>query len=233
MGVEPDDDDNEDDSTTDPADDDPYPMPVLEAPDIPDKKDHVQEIADKREKPATKKDSNPMNMIIIAIVAVVILVVGFFIAKDLGWIGGNEPVSTVTQQPVQQTPEPEPPVASPTPETAVPEATEREQVIPAEVQQPEPVAQDLYGLNGEVQPGIESAFTIVLYSFGSEANANAAIQRLENEGYRAILARRSSSDGSPLWRVSIGQFETSANAQQAISGLPEPYRSQNFIQSVQ
>jgi cell division septation protein DedD len=172
-----------------------------------------------------------MNMIIIAIVVVVLLVVGYFIAKDFGWIGSSSPVPPAPQQSAQQTPAPS--VESPAPETVVPEATEREQVPPAEVQQPEPAAQNLYGLNGAVQPGLESAFTIVLYSFGSETNANVSIQRLQNEGYRAILVRRSSADGSPLWRVSIGQFETSANAQQAAANLPEPYRSQNFIQRVQ
>lgn len=231
MGVDPTDDDNEDDFTADPVDEDPYPMPVLETPEIPGKKESVEKSAEKQEKPSGKKDSNPMNMIIIAIVAIVILVVGFFIAKDLGWIGSSTPVQPVSQQPVQQTPAP--PVENPAPETVVPEATEREQVTPTEVQQPEPVAQNRYGLNGTVQPGLESAFTIVLYSFGNEANANATIQRLQGEGYRAILARRSASDGSPLWRVSIGQFETSANAQQAAANLPEPYRSQNFIQRAQ
>jgi septal ring-binding cell division protein DamX len=231
MGVDPQQGDDDNVFASDPADDDPYPMPVMKTPEIPAKAEAEKESAEKSDKPAVKKESNPMNMIIIAIVVVVLLVVGYFIAKDFGWIGSSSPVPPAPQQSAQQTPAPS--VESPAPETVVPEATEREQVTLAEVQQPEPVAQNLYGLNGSVQPGLESAFTIVLYSFGSETNANASIQRLQNEGYRAILVRRSAADGSPLWRVSIGQFETTANAQQAASNLPEPYRSQNFIQRVQ
>lgn len=228
MGVER---EIKDDLTANPVEEDPYPMPVLETPEIPDNKETVEKSVAKPEKQSGKYENNPINIIIIAIVVVVILVVGFFIAKDLGWIGGSASEQTVIQQPVQQ--QTTTPIVSPAPETVVPEAAEREQVPPAEVQQPEPVAQNLYGLNGNVQTNLESAYTIVLYSFSNETNANATIQRLENEGYRAILVRRSASDGSPLWRVSIGQFETSEDARQAVTNLPEPYRSQNYIQRAQ
>lgn len=96
------------------------------------------------------------------------------------------------------------------------------------------IAQDnqpLFGLMGTVTEEANRGYSIVLHSFTTEPNASQAANRLRADGYRVILNSRN-VNGSTVWRVSVGQFETLSDAQQATTRLPEPYNTQNFIQRI-
>jgi hypothetical protein len=86
-----------------------------------------------------------------------------------------------------------------------------------------------FGLTGTVEELHPGAYTIVLHSISNENRALIERNNLEDEGYIATLSRASLTDGSITWRVGVGQFENVSDAEDAISDLPEPYRSNNFI----
>lgn len=93
--------------------------------------------------------------------------------------------------------------------------------------------QPLYGLMGSViEEANNDGYSIVVHSFTTEETAQNAARRLRTEGYRVIVNPRMVS-GNTVWRVSVGQFETLEEAQQATERLPNPYNTQNFIQRIQ
>ena len=91
------------------------------------------------------------------------------------------------------------------------------------------VSQSTYGLKGSIVEEANNGYSIVLYSFTDEENANSAARRLKNENYRVMTITRN-VDGNRIWRVSVGQFQTLNDARRATSQLPSPYYERNFIQ---
>jgi cell division septation protein DedD len=98
--------------------------------------------------------------------------------------------------------------------------------------EPETAPEETFGLMGSVVEEANDGYSIVLHSFNDEEIARAAATSLSEEGYRALVSSRT-VEGNPMWRVSVGQFETIADAQQAANELPEPYNNQNFIHRIQ
>ena len=92
--------------------------------------------------------------------------------------------------------------------------------------------QPLYGLRGSVMEEANNGYSIVLHSFTEEENARNTAESLTQQGYRSIVSSRTVADRT-MWRVSVGQFETLQDAQQATRNLPEPYNTQNFIHRIQ
>lgn len=93
--------------------------------------------------------------------------------------------------------------------------------------------QPLYGLTGSVTEEANSGFSIVVHSFRDENRAIATerADQLRADGYRVMVTSRTVNENL-VWRVSVGQFETVADAQQAATQLPEPHNTQNFIQRI-
>lgn len=91
--------------------------------------------------------------------------------------------------------------------------------------------QPIYGLNGSIIEEANSGYSIVVHSFRNESNAQQAAEQLRADGYRVILSSRTVYENN-VWRVSVGQFETIGDAQQATTQLPTPYNTQNFIQRI-
>ena len=91
--------------------------------------------------------------------------------------------------------------------------------------------QAMYGLIGSVIEEANSGYSIVVHSFRNESNAQQAAEQLRADGYRVILSSRTVYENN-VWRVSVGQFETLGDAQQATTQLPTPYSTQNFIQRI-
>jgi len=85
------------------------------------------------------------------------------------------------------------------------------------------------GLMGPEEEVLLGAYTIVVHSIGNENRARVEHERYADDGYKATISRVQSANGSTTWRVGLGQFETVSDAEDAISDLPEPYRSNNFI----
>ncbi|MBP3191541.1 SPOR domain-containing protein [Natronogracilivirga saccharolytica] len=123
-------------------------------------------------------------------------------------------------EPEEMVPEPEPEPAEEEPEP-VPE-------------EPEPAEADLddqlpFGLTGPEEEVLIGAYTIVVHSLHNEKKAQIERDRLAERDFKATLWQATLPDGNQRWRVGIGQFETVSEAEEAISELPEPYRSNNFI----
>jgi len=71
---------------------------------------------------------------------------------------------------------------------------------------------DTYGLTGIATEAGNNGYTIVLYTLSRKAGADAQLQKLTQDGYRTIIKERPSEQYGVLYRVSIGQFETLADA---------------------
>lgn len=71
---------------------------------------------------------------------------------------------------------------------------------------------DTYGLTGTVTEAGNNGYTIVLYTLSRKAGADAQLQKLTQDGYRTIIKERPSEQYGVLYRVSIGQFKTLADA---------------------
>jgi len=97
--------------------------------------------------------------------------------------------------------------------------------------EPSPDSNTPYGLRGDVNQTISSAYTIVVHSLKDKTKAEANRQRLQKEGFRAVM-HSANINGTMHYRVGIGQFKSIGAAQQAIEKLPEPYKSHNFIKRV-
>jgi len=90
---------------------------------------------------------------------------------------------------------------------------------------------DTYGLHGTVNHSISSGYTIVVHSLRSQKKAENNRQRLQDEGFRAMI-QTAEVNGSLHYRVGIGQFPTVGAAEQAVKKLPEPYKSNHFIKRI-
>ena len=214
-----------------------------------------------QEKPAEKKKSTPLKSpkfqsnkrsgsiiwVFAAILAVAILVLAY-----LYFIGS---LATSTQEPSPAVTQVEPEVLNDENVAARDDSTEEseapdaeiemessveppEEIIPADPAEPAEETdvsnedQSLYGLRGSVMEEANNGYSIVLHSFTEEENARSTSENLTRQGYRSIVSSRTVADRT-MWRVSVGQFETLQNAQQATRDLPEPYNVQNFIQRIQ
>ncbi|MCC5942860.1 MAG: SPOR domain-containing protein [Balneolaceae bacterium] len=113
------------------------------------------------------------------------------------------------------------------PETEVEEEID---AVPATQQQIS--EQPLYGLRGAVLDEANDGYSIVIHSFNTEETARTTAATLTQDGYRTLVNSRTVA-GNSMWRVSVGQFETLSDAQEAARQLPTPYNTQNFIHRIQ
>ncbi len=139
----------------------------------------------------------------------------------------------VSEEPAQEEPEStestegEPPSAP----QAADDENRQEQATSPEVSNTEASAQDQpkYGLTGAVNRSANDGYTIVVFSLSNKENAEAKIKELTAEGYRALLASIPSAQYGQLWRVSVGQFESTRTATLAANTLKAPYANNYFI----
>lgn len=123
-------------------------------------------------------------------------------------------------EPEEMVPEPEPDPAEEEPEPV------SEEPDPAEADTDDQLP---FGLTGPEEEVLIGAYTIVVHSLHNEKKAQIEHDRLAERDFKATLWQATLADGNKRWRVGIGQFETVSEAEEAISELPEPYRSNNFI----
>lgn len=119
-----------------------------------------------------------------------------------------------TQEPFVETPEQNPPVTT--------------QTVPASSGN-NPQA---YGLRGELSADGADGYTIVLYSLSNQANAYREVNRLTEEGFRAIVVPIQSDRFGTLYRVSIGQFATLYNAAVAAEDIIDQLPDNYFIKKI-
>jgi len=71
---------------------------------------------------------------------------------------------------------------------------------------------EVYGLNGTATEAGNNGYTIVLYTLSRKSGADAQFEKLSKEGFRVIIKEKPSQEFGALYRVSIGQFESLADA---------------------
>lgn len=85
-----------------------------------------------------------------------------------------------------------------------------------------------YGLKGTYDPAIKDGYTIIVHSLVRKDHAYETLGTIKQKGFRAIMLK-AHVNGSKYWRLGIGQFETTGDAQKAAQTLKEPYKSNHFI----
>jgi len=175
----------------------------------------------------SQKERDPIMMVISIALIVILVIAGFFIIPSL--FDSDEPATDMTtEQPAPQVDAPQEEaqsVLTPVEPEADVEVTE-EEPLPPEPEQP------VYGLMGNLVDEANDGYSIVLHSMQNEVRARSEAADLASEGYRVLVSPRL-VQGSTVWRVSVGQFPTIPEAQQAAAELPNPYSTNNFIQRIQ
>lgn len=224
---------------------DPEPEPVRD----PEKKPEPTQKKPPVKKIAPRKKNNTSTIAILAILLLVILIGGTIWFMDSlnsdpespqTASNMNMPVQVPDELPVitdddidnmDQLSEQESNLDTPSMEqeaqTGVQESTE-----PAPTAAESVSEQPTYGLMGVVQEEANDGYSIVIHSFTTENTARSTAALLVQDGYRTLVNSRTVT-GSSVWRVSVGQFATLGDAQQAAQQLPSPYNTQNFIQRIQ
>ena len=224
---------------------DPEPEPVRD----PEKKPEPTQKISPVKKIAPRKKNNTSTIAILAILLLVILIGGTIWFMDSlnsdpespqTASNMNMPVQVPDELPVitdddinnmDQLSEQESNLDTPSMEqeaqTGVQESTE-----PAPTAAESVSEQPTYGLMGVVQEEANDGYSIVIHSFTTENTARSTAALLVQDGYRTLVNSRTVT-GSSVWRVSVGQFATLGDAQQAAQQLPSPYNTQNFIQRIQ
>lgn len=72
--------------------------------------------------------------------------------------------------------------------------------------------QAIYGLTGSLTEAGNNGYTIVLYTLSRKAGVDEQRKMLSEKNYRVLVKEKSSAKYGTLYRVSIGQFETLADA---------------------
>ncbi len=198
--------------------------------------------------PKQKKKSSAGIWVIAALLLILLLAGLYFIFIDDGFMADEPQQAAVTEQPapvpdeISVITDENAEFAEDTEMTPVEPEQEQQNAVseeeglqndqPETITQPAVDEQSTYGLMGSINDEANNGYSIVLHSFNSEENARETAARLSEEGYRVLVSSRTVT-GEPVWRVSVGQFETLAQAQENIDRLPSPYNVQNFIHRIQ
>lgn len=206
-------------------------------------------------KPVRRRNDKTGVLILAAIILLAVLIGGYFYFTDMQDQNLNEQTETVENQAGSDVEESQisgiddlasEPETENGPEPASgQELTEEEGQTSSEQEGTEEVSdgetapdggtsisengQSAYGLKGSLVELEEAGYSIVLHSFDTEDRAISAAEQLRGDGYRVQITTRTVYENE-VWRVSVGQFQSLADAQQATTLLPSPYNTQNFIQ---
>lgn len=105
------------------------------------------------------------------------------------------------------------------------DASEEEQISESSVS----MQNQMYGLSGEIMEEANGGYSIVIHSLYNEIRAEEVAENFRDDGYRVHVTPRV-VNGLDVWRVSLGQFESIPDAQEAAETLPAPFNENNFIQ---
>ncbi|MCR9132978.1 MAG: SPOR domain-containing protein [bacterium] len=202
----------------------------------------------KKEKPvkaSKNSEAAPAWLWVVLIVVVLgggVVGLGYFNILNIPFISPSTSTVATTSQPatpppvVETTPAPvnDPVSESPTETSQTEEpVTNQEQAAPPIVENTQPVQNqtsndaEKYGLTGSLSADGMDGYTIVMYSLSNQQNALSEQQKLQNNGYRAIVAPIESERYGTLWRVSLGQFaslfDAAVAAEEIETLLPDNY----------
>lgn len=180
-----------------------------------------------------KKERDPIMMVLGVILALVLIGSAFVIIPSL--MDGPDPDPNQVPATAPQQPAVDEDIAD-AQDVLVPLEPEADAEVTEEMADETEAAEDsdqpIYGLTGEIVDQANDGFSIVLFSLRQEERARDQAANLSEDGYRVIVNSRT-VDGETVWRVSVGQFESIADAQAGATDLPSPYNTNNFIQRIQ
>jgi septal ring-binding cell division protein DamX len=198
------------------------PEPEPEAPPVRKKE---------RAPVAAKPKTNRTAWYIAVPIAVVVLVASWY---------GIQYASTNMQSEMNEAQVSAPPAAEATPVSepdpapvAVPDAASvpaTTAATPAD----SPLASPEYGLRGPLNPLEGRVYGIIVHSLPLKEESDAQCAKISALGLRCSVVE-ADRNGTPTYRVSIGQFATAADAQTATSELPADYAGadKHFIARIQ
>src|SRR5699024_8019020 len=199
------------------------------------------EQSQKTHKPSGKPSKDPIGRVMLIILIVLILAAAGWFAYDFGLFSEKQGSEQLPAQenPTQQQPEdagaaetvdPTADPAAPVDNEGSPSGNETQRSIPAGNENGgASVDNKPYGLYGEPNTDLAGGYyTIVIHSLRTRELAEELAQKVDGPSFR-INIKQVTIDGTTYFRVSIGQFKTNAAARDAISKLPEPLKSNNFI----
>lgn len=180
----------------------------------------------KSKKPAKKEEANPVVSVVLYMIIIVLItgIMGYVLVHfnmiDISrFTKSKTPVAQTVPQ--QQTPQmvAEQPSEAPGTEQSTTvsgnfsdEAQGQEPAAELETAaQPEAGPAD-FGLTGAVNAAANQGYTIVLFHLSNRNNAERELDNLHNNGLRAMIKEIPSVKYGVLYRVSIGQFRTAADA---------------------
>lgn len=186
----------------------------------------------KEEKPkkAAKKDEvNPVVSVILYMILIILItgIMGYVLVHfnmiDISRFTKSEASvaqtvqpqapQTVAEQSQQPAETPEPVLDETAGSNAEPQTPGEPADEPESAAQPEPAAGPAdFGLTGAVNAAANQGYTIVLFHLSNKNSAEREFETLNNNGLRALLKEIPSAKYGVLYRVSIGQFRTAADA---------------------
>lgn len=92
-----------------------------------------------------------------------------------------------------------------------------------------PVLSGMFGLEGEPRVIQGRVYSIIVHSLPSRESANRARDEIAGLGLRSLVVEARGPRGERTWRVGIGQFPSSEEAEIGLGFLPQQYRERHFI----
>jgi len=203
------------------------------------------ETQDVSEKTVKKDDEerDPIERFLVAAVVIIALGIGGWVVYDIGLFGDMQ----LTQASAVQSVSDEPESNNITQHSNQDNLAQKSSDLKKQDQQPtsEPEEQqsvrkqegpqrqqDKYGLRGRADDRVSKGYTIVIHSLQDLQMAERRQQKLQKAGYRALVSK-ATVNGTTYFRVGLGQFQSVADAQQAVDQIPEEYQDNNFIKRIQ
>jgi hypothetical protein len=91
-------------------------------------------------------------------------------------------------------------------------------------QQPSGLSELQFGLRGDMIASNQRVFGIIIHSLATELDGISICNEIREQGLRCSVVQATTSDGRTTFRVALGQFESVAQAQQAISEIPRQFQ---------
>lgn len=163
--------------------------------------------------------------VLVIVGAVILIVVGVYLLNHFGYIKLWEKKGSDTDVAVQQPTE----IKLPADEgTVQPPAAETPTLT--EIQKPDEVKNETgTKLKGKIAETATGEYAIFIYSFRDKTNAVKVAQRWTDAGYFSVITEKGDRSGGKWYRVSIGRYETKAEALKVAQKLADSFEAGYWV----